>query len=358
MAHESLNTFGNRLKLARKMAGMSLQDLSNELASIVTKQALNKYELGEMNPSPEILAAIAKVLHVKQDYFLKQHEVKLGEIEFRKRAGLSKKNEEAIIEKARDYVERYLEIENILGIKNDFKNPLESDVIATEEDVAKAAEKLRKAWSLGTAPISNLVELLELKGIRVILIEDVDEVDGFAAITSLGVPVVVVNTKDRSIERIRFTIIHETAHVLLKFTDLVVANKKILEELCHYFSSCFLLPKEILVKMLSASKRNYVYINELINIKEYVGISIRAIVHRCKKNEIITDSYYQRWMVYMSKTFGAKGEPGLYQGKEKSTVLEQLVSRALAEEVISISKAAALCNVTINEIRKGFAGVS
>jgi Zn-dependent peptidase ImmA (M78 family)/transcriptional regulator with XRE-family HTH domain len=358
MIQESSNTFGNRLKLARKMAGMSLQDLSNELGSVVTKQALNKYELGEMNPSSEILVAIAKVLHVKQDYFLKQHEIKLDKIEFRKRAGLSKKNEESIIEKARDYVERYLEIENILGIKNEFKNPLESDVISIEEDVFKAAEKLRKAWGLGTAPISNLVELLELKGIRVILIKDVDEVDGLAAITSSGVPVVVVNTKDRSIERIRFTIIHEAAHVLLKFTASVLANKKILEELCHYFSSCFLLPQEMLINMLNGSKRGYVYINELINIKEYAGISIRAIVHRCRKIGIITDSYYQRWMVYMSKTFGAKEEPGHYQGMEKSTVLEQLVSRALAEGVISISKAAALCNMNINEIRKGFAGVS
>ena len=319
MIQESSNTFGNRLKLARKMAGMSLQDLSNELGSVVTKQALNKYELGEMNPSSEILVALAKVLRVKQDYFLKQNEVKLGEIEFRKRAGLSKKNEEAIIEKARDYVERYLEIENILGIKNDFKNPLESDLISTDEDVSKAAEKLRKAWALGTAPISNLVELLELRGIRVILIEDVDEVDGFAAITFSGVPVVVVNTKGRSVERIRFTIIHEVAHVLLKFAASVLENKKILEELCHYFSSCFLLPHEILIKLLSRSKRSYVYINELINIKEYAGISIRAIVHRCRKVGIITESYYQRWMVYLSKTFGAKDEPGHYQGMEKST---------------------------------------
>src|SRR5690606_5137354 len=101
----------------------------------------------------------------------------------------SKKNEDAIIEKAREYVERYLEIENILGIQNQFSNPLENDIISSEEDVKRAAEKLREAWRLGTAPIANVVELFELKGIRVILLEDVDEVDGFAAITSSKVPV-------------------------------------------------------------------------------------------------------------------------------------------------------------------------
>lgn len=358
MTANSNNPFGNRLKLARKMAGMSLQDLSDQLGSVVTKQALNRYELGEMNPSSQTLIAIAKILGVKQDFFFKQSEIKLEGIEFRKRAGLSKKNEEAIIEKAREYVERYLEIENILAIHKPFINPLADDMISTEVDVQKAAEKLRNAWNLGTAPIANVVELLELNGIRVILIEDVDEVDGFAAITSSNVPVIVVNTKGRNIERVRFTVIHEAAHVLLMFAASILANKKLLEEFCHYFSSCFLLPQEILTRMMNGQKRGYIYINELINIKEYAGISIRAIVHRCKKTGIINESYYNRWMVYMSKTYGAKQEPGDYQGKEKSTVLEQLVSRALADGIISISKAAALCNVSINEIRKDFAGVN
>jgi Zn-dependent peptidase ImmA (M78 family)/DNA-binding XRE family transcriptional regulator len=358
MTQESSNTFGTRLKLARKMAGLSLQDLSDQLGNAVTKQALNRYELGEMNPSSETLIAIAKILGVKQDFFFKQFEVKLEGIEFRKRAGLPKKKEDAIVEKAREYVERYLEIENILGIQNQFRNPVKNDLIENEEDVKAAAEKLRKAWNLGLAPIVNVVELLELNGIRVILIEDVDEVDGFAALTANNIPVVVVNTKDRYIERIRFTVVHEAAHVLLNFSEAVLANKKLLEELCHYFSSCFLLPQQVLVKMMNGNKRTYIYINELINIKEYAGISIRAIVHRCRKTGIITDSYYERWIVYMSKTFGAKKEPGHYQGSEKSTVLEQLVSRALAEEIISVSKAAALCNMSINEIRKGFSGVS
>ena len=200
--------------------------------------------------------------------------------------------------------------------------------------------------------------MLELKGVKVILIEDVDEVDGFAAITSSGVPVVVVNTKDRPIERIRFTIIHELAHLLLMFLMELKSNKKRIEELCHFFSSCFLMPSEVLVKMLGGSKRTYIDIKELINIKEYVGISIRATVHRSKKMEIITDTYYQKWMVYMSKTYGAKDEPGKYKGEERSNVLEQLVGRALAEGVISTSKAAALCNISVTELRKKFISVS
>lgn len=351
------NRFGVRLKLARKMAGFSLQDLANALEKKVTKQSINKYELGLMKPSGDVLVAISNTLNVKPDYFLKKDQLELGEILFRKKFNLPKKNEESIVEKVRDYIERYLEIENIVGIKTEFRNPLKNSKIANKKDVELAAIKLRKEWDLGSDPIPNIIEMLELKGIKILLIDDVDEFDGMAVFTSTGIPIVVVNTRNKPIERIRFTIIHELSHLLLSFDKSISDNRKELEIYCHLFSSCFLLPTEMLLKLIGSAKRNYIYINELISIKEYFGISLRAILHRIKELEIIVDSYYQRWMVYMSKTYGSKEEPGKYQGEEKSRNFDQLINRALAEEIISISKAAALWNISINELRKGFIGV-
>jgi len=330
------NIFGNRLKLARKMAGFSLQELADALENRITKQSLNKYEMGLMNPSGEMLVAISNTLKVKPDYFMKRNQVELGEILFRKKASLSKKNEESVIEKVRDYVERYLEIENIVGIKTEFKNPLKNLVVATKKDVELAAIKLRKEWDLGTDPIPNIIEMLELKGIKLLLIDDVEEIDGLAVFTSSGIPVVVVNTRNKPIERIRFTIIHELAPLLLNFEKQIAADPKEVEIFCHLFSSCFLIPSEMLTKLIGSAKRNYIQINELISIKEYYGISLRAIVHRLKELEIIVPSYYERWMVYMSKTYGAKNEPGEYKGEEKSRNFDLLVNRALAEELISL----------------------
>lgn len=354
---ESQNTFSTRLKLARKMAGFSLQELADALKNKVTKQALHKYEMGLMNPSGDVLIAISGTLNVKPDYFLKKNQVELGEILFRKKASLSKKNEESIVEKVRDYVERYLEIENIVGAQLEFKNPLKNFKIANKNDVEIVAIKLRKDWDLGTDPISNIIEMLELKGIKVLLIDDVDEIDGLSVFTSNGIPVVVVNSPGKSIERIRFTIIHELAHLLLNFEKSIEDKPKEVEILCHLFSSCFLLPSEMLTKLMGSSKRNYIQINELISIKEYFGISLRAIVNRLRELQIITDSYYQRWVIYMSKTYGSKSEPGNYKGEEKSRNFDQLVNRALAEELISLSKASTLWNISINELRKGFIGV-
>lgn len=346
------SVFGTRLKLARKMAGMSLQDLSDSVNNQVSKQALNKYEKGLMNPTSEVLIALSKALDVKPDYFLKKNTAELGQISFRKKASLTKKDQDAIVEKARNYFENHLEIESILAIDNNFVNPLADDQINSFEDVEAAALKLRQVWELGLNPIINLIEMLELQGIKVYLLETVDDIDGFATITEGGIPLVMINHHSKSLERIRFTIIHELAHILLALNESIKANTKLEEQYCHYFSSCFLIPRKKLIQMIGGEKRNYIRINELIHIKEYYGISIRAIVHRLKKIGVITDNYYKRWMVYMSKEYGGKNEPGNYTGSEKSNYFNQLINRALSEGVISIGKAASLSNMSVNEFRK------
>ncbi len=352
------NIFGNRLMLARKMNGFSLQDLADALENKISKQALNKYESGQMRPNSEFLGDLSKVLNVKPDFFIRKGIVNLGEVSFRKKSDLPRKTEEAIIEKARDYVERYLEIENLLGLDQKFTNPIRDLVIRNKQDAENAANKLREIWELGTDPLHNLVEMLELRGVKVYLIDDDESIDGFSSISTNGIHLVVVNLKGKSIERTRFTIIHELAHILLNFSEEVASDSKLIEKLCHRFSSCFILPGKMLFKMIGGKNRSYIAIKELIAIKEYYGMSIRAIAHRLCEMEVISENYYKRWTIYLNKTYGSKNEPGDFKGEEKVRLFEQLVARALSEGIISISKAAVLCNSNINQIRKGFISVS
>ena len=61
--------FGERLQLARKMAGLSYQGLADKLNGLVTKQSLHKYEQGSMHPDSEKLIAFANALNVTVDFF-------------------------------------------------------------------------------------------------------------------------------------------------------------------------------------------------------------------------------------------------------------------------------------------------
>src|SRR5258706_12050904 len=112
------NVFGNKLVSARKMAGMSLQDLENKLEKFVSRQALHKYEQGKMKPDSQVLIALSNVLNVPVDYFYSVPSVKveLKNVDYRKYSSkLSKIEQLSIEEKAKENCERYLELEHLIN---------------------------------------------------------------------------------------------------------------------------------------------------------------------------------------------------------------------------------------------------
>ena len=60
--------FGNRLKELRKQAGLTQQQLANQVG--LSKTVISYYELHTRIPSPEVLIKLASVFHVSADYLL------------------------------------------------------------------------------------------------------------------------------------------------------------------------------------------------------------------------------------------------------------------------------------------------
>ncbi len=116
--------FGMRLKSARKMAGLSLAGLAERTENMITRQAINKYEKGMMTPGSEVLMALSRALEIKPDYFFKDPDVSLSGMEFRKKSKLSVKESESIKYRTLDFLERYIEIEDILQDQAVFANPI------------------------------------------------------------------------------------------------------------------------------------------------------------------------------------------------------------------------------------------
>lgn len=100
--------FAERLKSARMMNGFSLQDLSDKLENRISRQAIHKYEKGEAEPDSEMLNFLCEVLDVRPGFFTRETLVELGTINFRKIEKLPSKEESAIIEKTRDFLESTL----------------------------------------------------------------------------------------------------------------------------------------------------------------------------------------------------------------------------------------------------------
>jgi Zn-dependent peptidase ImmA (M78 family)/DNA-binding XRE family transcriptional regulator len=342
-----MKNFSERLKSARIMKGYSLQDLTDALNNAVSKQALNKYEQGLMKPESDVLIKICNALDVRPDYFTRETSINLENVEFRKLRKLSAKESARIKEKTVDILERYFELEDILGIDEQFVNPIVDLEINSYQDVEKAADRLKELWKLGEDPLPNVIELLEDHNIKVVEIEAGDEFVGLATWKGIKNPVIVVNSSLKA-DRKRFTVLHELGHILMKVNH---QEEKDREFLCHSFAGAMLIPRESLIKELGPS-RSQIYLNELVYLKEQFGVSIQAIMFRAKHLGIISESFHKNFMIYLSMKGYKKNEPGDYKGSEKSNRFKQLLFRAVAEEIISTSKAAALDNKKLSEFRE------
>src|SRR5260221_4665526 len=97
----------------------------------------------------------------------------LDGIEFRKKE-ITSKREEAFVEgQALHLLERYLTIEDVLGLARVvWDRPREAPYPINEvADAENAARALRTHSSLGINPILNLSELLEEHGIKILSVE-------------------------------------------------------------------------------------------------------------------------------------------------------------------------------------------
>ena len=340
--------FARRLIQARKMRGLSLRDLARETGHKVSYNALHRYEQGVMMPGDEVLIPVADALAQPLDFFFRPFQVKLDRIEFRKKARLGEKALEAIREQAGDYFERYLEIEQILGLSGTFVDPLGDLRIQGPEDAEIAAERVRCAWNLGAGPLANVLETLESYGIKVFEVEAPEGFDGFSGWADGSPIVVLAHGLDGDIPRKRFTALHEMDHVLIHpHSDGVEGDR---EKICHRFAGAMLMPREVFAAEWGGF-RHRVSIEELKALKRRYGISIAAIMRRALDLGLIDPSLYRRFCIAQKSEGWHRQEPGAYPGVEVSSRFGQLVLRPMAEEMISVSKGAALLGVTIEDLR-------
>ncbi len=338
---------GERLKSARKMAGLSLEQLARKMGNI-TRQGISNYERGIRKPDSKTLIMLSKALGVRPEYFFSLPEIELGDFEYRKRARLPKKEKERIEEMARDIISRYLEIENLLGEQPEWENPLKDIRIKSMSDVEKAAITLRNRWELGKDAIPNLTETLENNGIKVIYLEFNEKFDGLANFVN-NVPIIILNKKMKDTVRKRFTLAHELGHLLLNFENRKEEKER--ERYCHIFAGALLIPKEILFRKLGGKYRSKLTLAELISVKEEYGMSFQAIMKRMHLLRMINDSQYKRFNIIVRQNNWRINEPGEYKIEEKPERFKNLVYRAVAEGIITIGKAASLLNITITKLR-------
>lgn len=341
--------FSKRLKSARTLAGFSQDQLVEKMGNIVSKNAISKYEKGQMMADGNILLALSEALNVKPDYFFRPFTVEIQKVEFRKKQRLSVKDLKAIRQSVTDFVERYIEVERFLNISSCFVNPVKDLAVSSVQDVERAAMQVRSEWNLGLNALPNTIDLLEDKGIKVVEVDALDDFDGFSGWADGEIPVIVIN-KNYHVERKRLTALHELGHLILDLEEGIPDKEK--ERLCFQFAGAMLIP-EPTFRQETGDIRSHFSLPELVVVKETYGLSIQAIMARAKDLGIINESQFVTFRKWINSNRTEKGL-GAYQGSETAFRFKQLIYRAAAEEIISLSKAANLSDQKLAQFRKEF----
>ncbi len=343
-----VSTFALRLKSARLMKGFSMDDLCERMEPKVSKMAISKYESGKMDPDSEVLISLADALDQTPDYFFRPFTFKLESMRFRKKQNLGAKQIESVKMSIADFVERYVNIEEICNDANidvDFA----SVPVASTEQVKAAAVKLRERWCLGKDGIVNVIEMLEEHGVKVVEIDAPDGFDGVSTKVNDVIPVIVLG-KNFLYERKRFTALHELGHLLLNFGNRFSDKEQ--ESFCNLFANEMLLPETELRRILGNCRKK-VSVKELRPIQMRFGISCDAIMYKAKECGVVSAAFHRGYCIRKSqspeyKSFVERSD----SPAETSHRFESLVYKALENELITMSKAANLLRTDVMTIRK------
>jgi Zn-dependent peptidase ImmA (M78 family)/DNA-binding XRE family transcriptional regulator len=324
---------GERLKMARQMAGMSMRALAEQTG--VSAMAISKYERDQMMPSSEVLIQLAQALDVQVGFFLRPVTADLTAPAFRRRSRLGVKAQKAILAKTQAWLERYLDVESFFADRPVFTLPAIDRQATTLEDVERVALELREAWNLGLDPIDNLIEVLESHGIKVGIIEGGGDFDALTLWANETDPVMVVKDGMPG-DRQRLSLAHELGHLVLEPVGELDEEKA-----AFRFAGAFLIPRPMALYELGERRQN-LDLHELHLLKHKYGVSMQAWLYRARDLDIISEhTARQLWIRFRSEGWH-EAEPGDQIPPQAPGRMKRLVLRALAEDVISESRAAEL----------------
>lgn len=343
--------FPDRLRLARKRAGLSLRDLAAKMNNEVSHQAIKKYEDGEMYPSSRVLVSLSRALGVSIDFLMSNQVEGLAGVEFRKHSGTTQKDRARVEAAVIEAVERYLEVESALGIEEgeiDLGPRAHAEPIASLEEAERLAKSLRVHWKLGSDPIPSMTALLEEKGFKVVEVDLPDDVFGLTCKVERegGKPplsVIVVGKNNNNVERRRFTLTHELAHTAIP----EIAEGVDKEKAMHRFAGALLVPEEHLKADVGSARHAFAY-GEIIRLKHLYGVSAVSFLLRLRDLGLLSPEGVTIAFRTYARTW-RKDEPeplALSSSRPFETPMrfERLVYRALAEQMVSIPRAAELLN--------------
>lgn len=286
-----------RLTVARLRRGFTKVGLAEELD--LSSRTIGQYENGRTVPSDRTLKRIAECLGFPLAFFFAD-DLELPSVDATSFRALSKMSAR---ERERARSAAGLAYEVASWVQERFTLPVaQLPRFEGDPEADYVADAVRREWRLGEHPISNMLRLLEAKGVRVFAVptECVDT-DAFSSWHD-DQPYVFLDTK-KSAERRRFDAAHELGHLVMHWQGITRSRET--ERFADDFASAFLMPMS---SVFGNRPRNSA-LPTLIDAKKIWGVSVAALVVRLHRLELLTDWEYRTLFIQISRLGYRSNEP-------------------------------------------------
>jgi Zn-dependent peptidase ImmA (M78 family) len=336
------------LTLARESRGLTQSELA--AAANFGQGTLSKYETGLLLPPQEAVEVLAGVVSYPTGFFYQVGQpYGFPPFHYRKRKKLSAKALGRIVAEMnirRMHVQR---LSLSLDLKsNRFIPEIDMDEYQgqtrkrpTLEDIARS---LRETWGLPSGPIQNLTELIEGNGGIIIPCDfGTDLIDAMSQRID-GLPVLFFVNMGAPADRVRHTLAHELAHMVLHTTT--VKDDEEMEREADELAGAFLLPADEVRSQLRRFD-----LRQLANMKSYWKVSMASIAVRAERLKLISPYQSKMFWIEMGKLGYRKREPN-EPPKEQPTKLRRMVEYHQRKLGYSDADMASLLTLTLPEFKR------
>lgn len=303
-------------KMRRRLTGKGLAELAG-----VSAITVSRLENGENQPDQDTVEKLSRALDYPIGFFFDEdpEEIDTSAVSFRSLTKMSAKQRNAAIAagalglQLSDWVEREFDLPeaNLLDL-------------SYETEPEAAARSLRDYWGLGEKPISNMLGLLEVHGVRVFsLSENTATVDAFSFWRDER-PFIFLNNF-KTAERSIFDSAHELGHLILHRHGGTQPSREAERE-ANAFASAFLIP----ARDVRSRMPRLITTDKIIEAKRRWRVAAMAMAYRLRSLRFLTEWQYKSACIELGKRGYRSGEPDGIE-RETSRVWQKVLAQLWAE---------------------------
>ena len=289
-----LAELGIKIRRLRKRRGLTISGLAK--LSGIPAGTIGWIERGEGPTTITTLHALCKALDVNPgDLFPSTNTKPL--IHCRGEAGISKETSR----RAEEVMALYDELEDASGAWKGRSFPLDFPVRGMEpKDIEDAALLARELLGVRHGLVYDLVSMLEISGLRVIVMTLPPETWGFSYCALPRRAATFFLNDAGTTERGVFTLAHELGHVILHqgfygASASFSGTDKELDKAASWFAACFLMPERAVravIDLLGVAPDDWTW-DVLMSVKRRFAVSAQTFLYRLDELSIINSRAFK-----------------------------------------------------------------